>query len=216
MTFPLMPAPAMYIPPAPTVSYIGRNATTGDGFPFGNQTLTSGLKLVVVCCEFAGSPQASGVTLGGVAMTQAAQTGVVGGRSASVWFLETSLSGSQAISGTGGSGRAALDVYEVRGYRSSTPYRTGTSVSSLSATSVTESVSTSTNTVLIGSGVGGFATITVSADVGPAPSVVTATYEFATSHYSWTQVPTVTGPTLYTVDSGGVASSYNIAVAAWR
>jgi len=215
MTFPLMPAPAMYIPPAPTVSYIGRNVTTGDGFPFGNQTLTSGLKLVVVCCEFAGSPQASGVTVGGVAMTQAAQTGVVGGRSASVWFLETSLSGSQAISGTGGSGRAALDVYEVRGYRSSTPYRTGTSVNANNTTSVSRSLATSTNTAVIGSGVGGFTTMTVSADVGPAPSVVTAAYESATSHFSWTQVPTVRGPTLYTAQ-GGVVSQYNIAVAAWR
>jgi hypothetical protein len=205
----------MYIPPAPTVSYIGRNVTTGDGFPFGNQTLTSGLKLVVVCCEFAGSPQASGVTLGGVSMTQAAQTGVFGGRSASVWFLETSLSGAQAISGTGGSGRAALDVYEVRGYQSSTPYRTATQINLSATTFITRSLETGTNTAVIGSGVAGFTTMTVSADIGPAPSVVTAAYESATSHFSWTQVPTVRGSTLYTIE-GGVSDRITVALAAWR
>lgn len=215
MTFPLMPSSSLYIPPAPTVAYIGRNLTMGNGFPVGNQTLTSGLKLVVVCCQPAGSPQADNVTLGGVAMTQAAQTGVVNSRSASVWYLETTLSGLQTISGTGGSGRSALDVYEVRGYTSATPYFTGTAVNAADTTSISISVPTSTNTILLGSGTGGFTTMTVSADRGPATSVVTAEYESATSHYSWTQVPTSTGPTLYTAQ-GGVVSGYDIAVAAWR
>ena len=160
MTFPIMPSSFLHIPPAPTVTNIGRNVNFGDGFPVGNKTLTPGLKLVVVCCELAGSPQASNVTLGGVAMTQVAQTGVVNFRSASVWALETTLSGSQTISGTGGSGRSALDVYEVRGYRSTTPYFTGTAVNAADTTSISISVPTSTNTILLGCGVGGFSAIT--------------------------------------------------------
>ena len=210
----LMPVPATYIRSAPTVSFIGRNLNTGDGFPTGAQTLTAGTKIVVVCCEPAGSPEASGVTVGGQAMTLAAQTGVVGGRSASVWFRETTLSGSQTISGSGGSGRSALDVYEVRGYLSATPYFTGISTTG-SAAALDITALTSTNTILLGSGTGGFTTMSITADVGPAPVVVQAAYELATSHFSWYQLPTPRGPTTYTI-SGGVTSSIDLAVAAWR
>jgi len=215
MTFPLAPNPATFIRPAPTVSYIGRNTTTGDGFPTGAKTFTSGLKIIVVCCEPAGGPQASNVTVGGVAMTQAAQTGVVNGRSASVWYLETTASGSLTISGSGGSGRSVLDAYEVRGYTSATPYFTGTAVNDGSTTGVSISVPTSTNTLLIGSGTGGFTTVTIGADKGPSTTIQQIALESATSHYSWTQTPTERGSTLYTV-TGGVTSGYDIAVAAWR
>lgn len=214
MTFPLVSIPATFIRPAPTVTYIGRNLNTGDGFPTGAQTFTSGLKLIVVCCEPAGSPQASGVTVGGVAMTQAAQTGVQGGRSASVWYLETTASGSLTISGSGGSGRSALDAYEVRGYRSATPYFTGTAVTG-SGTSMTIDVPTSTNTIVLGAGTGGFTTMSVSANIGPVPTVVTVAYESATSHFSWYQTPTARGTTTFTA-SGGVTTSIDLAVAAWR
>lgn len=210
----LMPVPATFIRPAPTVTFIGRNATGGDGFPTGAQTFTSGLKLIVVCCEPAGSPQASGVTVGGVAMTEAAQTGVQGGRSASVWYLETTASGSLTISGSGGSGRSALDAYEVRGYSSATPYFTNTAVTG-SGTSMAITAPTSTNTIVLGAGTGGFTTMSVTADLGPAPVVVTSAYESATSHFSWYQTPTPRGPTTYTA-SGGVTTSIDLAIAAWR
>lgn len=210
----LMPNQPMFIRSAPTVTYIGRNATGGDGFPVGAQTFTAGLKIIVVCCEPAGSPQASGVTVGGVAMTEAAQTGVQGLRSASVWYLETSASGSLTISGSGGSGRSALDVYEVRGYRSATPYYTGTAIIA-SGTSMTIDVPTSTNTIVLGAGTGGNTTMSVSASLGPAPTAVTAAYESATSHFSWYQTPTARGPTTYTA-SGGVTTSIDLAIAAWR
>lgn len=214
MTFPLMPVVPAYIRAAPTVNYIGRNATGGDGFPVGAQTFTAGLKIIVVCCQPAGSPQASGVTVGGVAMTQAAQTGVQGARSASVWYLETTASGSLTISGSGGSGRSALDVYEVRGYSSATPYYTGTAVVA-AATSVAINVPTSTNTILLGAGTGGFTTMSITASVGPATVVTQAAYESATSHFSWYQRPTFRGSTTYTA-SGGVSTSIDLAVAAWR
>lgn len=214
MTFPVMPVVPAYIPTAPTVNYIGRNLNTGDGFPTGAQTLTAGTKIVVVCCEPAGSPEASGVTVGGQAMTLAAQTGVVGGRSASVWYRETTLSGSQTISGSGGSGRSALDVYEVRGYSSSTPYLTGIATTG-SATNLDITALTSTNTVLLGAGTGGYTTMTFTVTAGPAPVVVQAAYELATSHFSWFQRPTARGPTTYNI-SGGVTSSIDLAIAAWR
>lgn len=197
------------------MSYLGRSATLGDGFPTGNFTLSSGTKLLVVCCEPAGSPQASSVSVGGVAMSQAAQTGVVNGRSASIWFLETSLSGTQTVSGIGGSGRSALDVYEVRGYRSATPYFTATSVTSTNSTSHGISAETSTNTVLFGAGTGPFTTMQVTASQGPSPAVVTAAYESATSHFSWFQVPTSRGTTVYTA-AGSVSGGIDLAVAAWR
>jgi hypothetical protein len=215
MTFPLMPLATPASGTAPTITYLGRSATTGDGFPTGNFTLSSGTKLVVVCCEPAGSPAASGVTLGGFAMTQAANTGVVNNRSASVWYLETTLSGSQTVSGSGGSGRSALDVYEIRSYSSVTPYFTGTAVNDASTTSVSIEVPTSTNTIVVGAGTGPFTTVTVPASIGPATTVVTAAYESATSHYSWYQRPTLRGPTTYTAQ-GSASGGYDIAVAAWR
>lgn len=211
----LMPAPTTFLRAAPTASYIGRLATTADGFPNGSATFTSGTKLIVICCQPAGSPAASGVTVGGVAMTQAAQTGVVNGRSASVWYLETTASGSLAISGSGGSGRAALDIYELRGYSSATPYFTGTAVNDATTSSQAITVPTSTNTIVVGSGTGPFTTMSVAADLGSTPTTVTAAYESATSHFSWSQTPTFRGPTIYTA-SGGASGGIDLAVAAWR
>ncbi len=215
MTTPLIPIYNNYLKTGPTVTYIGRNATSGDGFPAGAQTFTAGTKLIVVCCEPAGSPAASGVTVGGVAMTQAAQTGVVNLRSASVWYLETSASGSLTISGSGGSGRSALDVYEVRNYSSSTPIYTGTLVNAADTSSLAISVQAPTNSIALGAGTHGFTNPTVSASQGPAPVVVTAAYESATGHYSWYQRPTGRGTTTYTV-VGSVVSGIDLAIAVWK
>ena len=40
---------------APVAVYKGRTLTTGNGFPTGNVTLSSGTKVVVVCIQLAGS-----------------------------------------------------------------------------------------------------------------------------------------------------------------
>lgn len=212
MTFPLMPLTSSYIAPAPTISYIGRNYNSGDGFPSGNQTLSSGTKLVVVCCELAGSPAASGVTLGGVSMTQAANTGVVNARSASVWYLETSLSGSQLVTGSGGSGRSSLDVYEIRGYQSKTPYSVATITGTTTSVSISDDMST--NSIAIGAGTGGYTTISVSASQGPAPVYITAAYESATSHFSWYQRPTLRGATTFAA-SGTTTTGTDLALGVW-
>jgi hypothetical protein len=57
--------------------------------------------------------------------------------------------------------------------------------------------------------------MSVSANIGPSPGVNTAAYESATSHFSWYQTPTSRGTTTYTA-SGGVTTSIDLAVAAWR
>jgi hypothetical protein len=215
MSFPIAPLPVMYQSPAPTVSNRGRLVNTGDGFPAGSLSFSLGIKVVVVCCQPAGSPQAANVTLNGVAMIQAAQTGVVNGRSASVWYLETTASGTLPIGGTGGSGRSALDVYEIRNYKSATPYYTGTLVNAGNTSSLAITVPTPTNGIVLGSGLHGFTNPTISADIGPAPTVTTAAYESATGHYSWTQTPTWRGPTTYNV-VGSLVSGINLAVAAWK
>jgi hypothetical protein len=57
--------------------------------------------------------------------------------------------------------------------------------------------------------------MSVTASVGPSPVLTTAAYESATSHFSWYQLPTFRGPTTYTA-SGGLTTSIDLAIAAWR
>ena len=217
MTLPLYPIHGTVLRTAPTVSNRGRMTNLADGFPNSPATLTftAGLKVVVVCCEPAGSPQASCVTLNGVAMIEAAQTGVINGRSASIWYLETTASGSLVVGGSGGSGRSALDAYEIRGYSNPNPYYTATLVNAANTSALQIDVPTSSNSIVMGSGTHGFTNPTVSASIGPATIVTTAAYESATGHYSWTHTPTERGPTGYNV-VGSVVSGINLAVAAWR
>lgn len=217
MTFPLMPAPGVFRRPAPTVLNRGRMTNLGDGFPTtpGTINFTAGLKVIVICCQPAGSPQASGVFVNSLFLTQAAQTGVVNARSASIWYVETTQSGALVVGGSGGSGRSALDVYEIRGYSDPNPYYTGTLVNAANTSSLAIPVPTSSDSIVIGSGTHGFTNPTISADVGPAPVVTTAAYESATGHFSWTQTPTGRGPTTYNI-VGSVVSGIDLAVAAWR
>jgi hypothetical protein len=121
-----------------TTTYLGRSSTTTRNFANGNRTLSSGTKLVVVVHIglFAGTAnngvQATAVSCGGTAMTKAvgagghyASTGI--GGTSSIWYLETSLSGTQLISGTTsteGSGPTYAYTYEISGYNSATPYAT--------------------------------------------------------------------------------------------
>ena len=56
----------------PSVSYRGRSTTTGNGFPAGYVSLSSGTKVVVVCLQLAG-PGNTYVNLGGTGMTLAAK-----------------------------------------------------------------------------------------------------------------------------------------------
>ena len=125
---------------APVATFKGRLTTTGNSFPSGSVSLSSGTKIVVVCIQLAG-PNNSFVSLGGTNMTLAVRQndphpmsataggpGPVWGAAleTAIYYMVTSASGSTSITGNGGSGRNSLDVYEITGYNSSTPYTTDT------------------------------------------------------------------------------------------
>lgn len=214
MTFPLMPDTSGYIRSAPTYTYINQNYNPNDGFPTGAQTFTAGQKIIVIACQLAGGPAASGVTVGGVACTQACAISSNG--QSSIWYLETTASGSLTISGSGGSGRSILHAYELRGYSSATPYATATGSASVAASCPVD-LPTSSNSITVAAGMMGPVSVTLSASTGPAlASVINVAVESATTHYSFVQRPTDRGnPTVYTA-TGGSATTYGMALAAWR
>lgn len=213
MTFPLMPVVSPRIGVAPTISYIGGLVTTGDGFPTGSLTFTSGTKMIVLCCEMGGT-SASGVTVGGVACTSRVATNSSLNKTASIWTLVTSASGSLVVSGSGGMGRSRVDAYEVRGYTSSTPFSTAVVLDS-GGTTAEISDDLSSGMLVVGCGVGPYATVNVTASKGPVPVDRYARYEDATSHYSWYQRPTEQGTTTYTVTFSASGNSANV-LCAWR
>ena len=212
----LMPAPATYIPTAPTYSYIGQIYNSGDGFPAGSLTFTAGSKVIALALQLAGgNGLSSGVTVGGVACTQASgSTGTF--NHASIWWLATTASGSLAISGSGGTGRSILHAYEVRGYRSSTPYSAAAGFTDTATTSFGLNLPTSTNTLVLGAGMAGPVTIALTPSVGPSAALISnVAVESATTHFSWAQRPTARGnPTVYT--GSGSATTWRLAAAAWR
>lgn len=212
----LMPVPPRVIPPAPTYSYIGQLFTSGNGFPAGSLTFTAGTKVIVLSLQLAGgNGTSSGVTIGGVACTQACTSEASFG-TAAIWYLATTASGSLAISGSGGTGRSFLHAYEVRDYSSSVPYSVAAGFTDSSVTSFGINLPTSTNTVAIGAGLSGPVVISVTPSVGPAVALIgNWAYESATSHYSWAQRPTFRGdPTVFT--ASGTATTHRLAAAAWR
>lgn len=211
----LLPTPPAYLRSAPTYSYIGQVFTSGDGFPGGNLTFTAGTKVIVLALQLAGGPGASGVTIGGVACTQACASAAASNH-ASIWYLATTASGSLAISGSGGSGRSFLHAYEVRGYASAVPYSVAAGFVDTASASFGINLPTSSNSAVIGAGVSGPVTIAVAPSVGPAVALVSnVAYESATTHYSWAQRPTFRGdPTVFT--ASGTATSHRLAAAAWR
>lgn len=211
-----MTFPAPFIAPSqratPTYNYIGRATTTGDGFPAGSWTsFTSGTKLVVVCLELAGANVGT-VQFNGNTMNNPVPDPVSGnGRGASIWTYETTAT-SGSITGTGGSGRSSMDVFEMFDYASVTPQVTG---SAYAADPTDVVLNTSSGMLVFGSGVGGYAVPVVTADKGPTPQVRYTALEGATSHFSWVQDGAVRGPTTFTAD---VLSSYanELVVAGWR
>lgn len=125
-----------------TVTYLGRSGTTTSQFGNGYRTLSSGTKLVVVVSiqNFSGSSNTaaapSNVYCGGVNMTKAVGPGghyatsggfANRGTQSSIWYLETTQSGSTLISGTSGGSGSYYNyayTYEISGYTSNTPYAT--------------------------------------------------------------------------------------------
>lgn len=217
---------------APSGTYIGRTITTGNGFPAGYVTLSSGSKLVVVTCQLAG-PNNTYVSLGGTNMTLAAKmegaaSGGVwpGGVTSAVYYLVTSASGSTYIGGNGGSGRSVTHTWEITGYNSSTPVSTA-AVQNTNSNSYSKVISLSTqyNGISIGSGVSEDTTPANNGgmSVSNSDSLQQIDLESATNHYTWRDENTGSGTTNYTVTHNGTGAGYNntstilqLAAAHWK
>ena len=209
---------------APVATYKGRTLTTGNGFPSGYVTLSSGTKIVVVTLQIPGYAN-SYVNLGTSAMTLAASNAQ--NSMSAVYYLVTSASGSTYISGNGGSGRSTAHVWEITGYTSSTPYSTAAvqSANNTSGYSKTISLSTQYNGVTIGSGVTED-TIPANNDnvtVTNSDELLQIDLELATNHYSWKDEGTASGTTSYVCtqtnpgnNGSNTGTFHRLAAAHWK
>ena len=199
---------------APVATYKGRTLTTGNGFPTGNVTLSSGSKLVVVTCQLAGGGNTY-VNVGGVSATLAAKMDTVptggvwgAGLTSAVYYLVTSASGSTQITGNGGSGRSVTHVWEITGYNSSTPTATA-SAQNTDNTSFSKTISLSTqyNGVTIGSGITEDTNPAASVTVSNSDTIQQIDLESATNHFCWDDEGTASGTTSYNCVQNNPASN---------
>ncbi len=207
---------------APSATYKGRVINTGNGFPSGYVTLSSGSKLVVVTLQLAGPGNTmcllGNPNLTGVYMTLAAKQDTAAPAplwpnqvTSAIYYAVSSLSGSVYITGTGGSGRSVLHVWEITGYNSSTPVSTA-SVRNTDSNSFSKAISLSTqyNGVTIGSGI---TEDTIPADnggvtVSNSDSLQQRDLELATNHYTWRDENTPSGTRSYTCTNNGTGNGY--------
>ena len=123
-----------------TSSRVGGGATTTNQFPNANATLSTGNKLVVIIPMYrvqsgsAISNAPTSVTVGGQSATQhvISNQNVASlsyGHINSIWVLETTLSGTQLVTGSTatGTGNNSCEVYEITGHTSATPHATSSS-----------------------------------------------------------------------------------------
>ena len=205
---------------SPSVSYRGRTLTTSNGFPAGYVSLSSGTKIVVVTLQSPGYAN-SYINLGSSAMTKAAdQDGRV-----MIYYLETSASGSQYISGNGGSGRNVTHTFEITGYNSATPSATAVAVSANNYSGFTKSISITNqyNGVTIGSGLCEDTIPVNGVTVSNADTLLQVDLEYATNHYAWVDENTPLGSRTYTANQTTPGSNGNpngtahrLAVAHWK
>ncbi len=216
---------------APSATYKGRTLTTGNGFPAGYVSLSSGTKIVVVTLQIPGYTNTY-CYLGSSAMTKAADSftasghGNPAGSHSVVYYLVTSASGSQYISGNGGSGRSTSHVWEITGYNSSTPTATAAVSQNNTANvgySKTISLSTQYNGVTIGSGVTEDTIPANGVTVSNSDQLLQIDLESATNHYSWKDEGTGLGTTSYVCTqtnpgNNGVAGGtvHRLAAAHWK
>lgn len=188
-----------------TASYVGRLLNTGDGFPNGSLSFSSGNKVVVVALALAGFNNTY-VNFGSTGMTQACKidtastgSGIWGARpTAAIYWLQTSTSGSVYISGNGGTGRSVLHAWEITGYQSATPHSTATAQNTNNTSfSKTISLSTQYNGCSIGTGVTEDTNPTGSVTVSNSDSLQQIDLESATNHFSWRDQGTSSGTTSY-------------------
>ena len=214
----------------PSVSYRGRTLTTGNGFPAGSVSLSSGTKVVVVCLQLGGG-SSTYCNLGSTSMTLASKMGTVApvtGIWAGIWtsaiyYVETSTSGSVYISGNGGSGRSCATVYEITGYNSSTPYTTDTAQNTNLSYAAGITVASQYNGMTIGSAITEDSYSQSGVTVTNADSIEQIHLESASAHTSWYDAGTPTGNRTYTVtltnpgptQVSGV-STIQLATASWK
>lgn len=190
----------------PSVSYRGRSTTTGNGFPQGYISLSSGTKVVVVCLQLAGTGNTY-VNLGGSSMTLAAKvdngtavSGVWGAAyTSAVYYITTSASGSQIIQGNGGSGRSSLTVYEITGYTSATPYTTDTAQQTNADLTADITVASQYNGLTIGSVISEDTIPVNNITITNADDIQQQHLEGASSHTSWYDTATPSGNRTYTI-----------------
>ena len=214
----------------PSVSYRGRSTTTGNGFPNGYISLSSGTKVVVVCLQLAGSGNTY-VNLGGTGMTLAAKMDAIGtasgvwnvGYTSAVYYLTSSSSGSVYISGNGGSGRSSLTVYEITGYNSATPYTTDTAQQTNADYTADITVASQYNGLTIGSVICEDSFSATGITVTNADVIHQQHLESASAHTSWYDTATPSGNRTYTITQTSPGNNvisgstlFQISSASWK
>ena len=214
----------------PSVSYRGRTLTTGNGFPGGYVSLSSGTKVVVVCLQLGGG-SSTYCNLGSTSLTLASKMDTVApvsGIWAGVWtsaiyYTQTSTSGSVYISGNGGSGRSCATVYEITGYNSSTPYTSDTGQNANLSYTASVTVASQYNGITIGSSISEDSLSTTGAAITNADSIEQIHLESASAHSSWYDTGTPTGNRTYTytLNNPGPtavsgAATIQLATASWK
>ena len=214
----------------PSISNRGSIYTSGNGFPAGYVSLSSGTKVVVVTCQLAGSGNTY-VNLGGSCMTMAAKvdtvtpvSGIWGAAyTSAIYYLTSSSSGSVYISGNGGSGRSSLTVYEITGYNSATPYATGTAQQTNLDLSASITVNSQYNGLTIGSVICEDSFSSTGITVTNADDIQQQHLELASAHTSWYDSQTPSGNRTYTITQTSPGNNvvsgstlFQISAAAWK
>ena len=211
---------------APSATFIQRRETSGNGFPNGSITLPSGSnKLIVGCMELAGIQgitQNTGVSLGGTAMTLAIRNHDLHPVSTvaqfkwqtAIYYIQTSLSGSVSIAGTGGSGRSTMSFYQITGHNSITPYTSVKAQNTNSDNVASITVNEQYNGLTILTAVSYDGTITWS----NTDTLSNRQLESATSHVSATNANASAGNTTYTYTNTTDTSAQTITMcaASWK
>ena len=190
----------------PSISSRGSIYTTGNGFPAGYVSLSSGTKVVVVTCQLAGSGNTY-VSLGGTGMTLAAKVDTVtpvsgiwqAAYTSAIYYLQTSSSGTVYVAGNGGSGRSVIQIFEITGYNSSTPYTTDTAQQTNVDHSASITVASQYNGLTVGSVITEDTIPVNSVTVSNADATPQLTLELASSHVAWYEAGTPSGNRTYTV-----------------
>ena len=214
----------------PSVSYRGRTLTTGNGFPGGYVSLSSGTKVVVVCLQLGGGSStycnlgSTSLTLASKMGTLAPVSGIWGGVwTSAIYYTQTSTSGSVYINGNGGGGRSVATIYEITGYNSSTPYTTDTAQNTYLGYAAGITVASQYNGMTIGSAITEDSYSQSGVTVSNADSIEQIHLESASAHTSWYDAGTPTGNRTYTVtltspgptQVSGV-STIQLATASWK